>query len=62
MKSLTQHIYRIIFVVAFSLPLAVQAALPEFTNIAEEAKDLTVYITNKTKSKRMLSNDGNIPE
>jgi serine protease Do len=55
-------IYRLIFIVVFSLPLAAQAALPEFTKIVEEAKDSVVNISTKTKAKRSSSKERKIPE
>ena len=62
MKYLTNHIYRVIFVVLFSLPLAAQAALPDFTKIVDEAKDSVVNISTKTKAKKSSSREYNIPE
>ena len=37
-----QHVYRFFLVALLSLPLAAQAALPEFTGIVEDAKDSVV--------------------
>jgi serine protease Do len=62
MSYLIKHIYRIVFVVALSLPLVAQAALPEFTKIVEEAKDSVVNISTKTKAKRSSSKERSIPE
>ena len=62
MKYFIKHIYRIIFVVVLSLPLAAQAALPDFTKIVEEAKDSVVNISTKTKAKRSSSRQHNIPD
>lgn len=62
MKYLTNHIHRAIFVVLFSLPLAAQAALPDFTKIVDEAKDSVVNISTKTKAKKSSSREYNIPE
>ena len=62
MKYFTHYISRIIFVVLFSLPLAVQAALPDFTKIVDEAKDSVVNISTKTKAKSSSSREYNIPE
>jgi serine protease Do len=62
MKYFIKHIYRIIFVVVLSLPLAAQAALPDFTKIVEEAKDSVVNISTKTKAKRSSSREHKIPE
>ena len=50
MSYLINHIHRIVFVVALSLPLVAQAALPELTKIVEEAKDSVVNISTKTKA------------
>jgi serine protease Do len=62
MKYLTNPFYRIIFVVLFSLPLAAQAALPDFTRIVDEAKDSVVNISTKTRAKSRGTKDYNIPE
>jgi serine protease Do len=62
MNNLAKHIYRVIFIVVFSLPLIAQAALPEFTKIVEEAKDSVVNISTKTKAKRSSSKERGIPE
>lgn len=62
MSYFINHIYRIVFVVALSLPLVAQAALPEFTKIVEEAKDSVVNISTKTKAKRSSSKERSIPE
>jgi len=64
MKYFTNSVYRIIFVVLFSLPLAAQAALPDFTTIVDEAKDSVVNISTKTKAKTSSrsSREYNLPE
>ena len=62
MKYLVKQFYRVIFVVVLSLPLAAQAALPEFTKIVDEAKDSVVNISTKTKAKRSSSRERSIPE
>jgi serine protease Do len=64
MKYLTNSVYRIIFVVLFSLPLAAQAALPDFTIIVDEAKDSVVNISTKTKARTSSrsSREYNLPE
>jgi len=62
MKYFTHYISRIVFVVLFSLPLATQAALPDFTKIVDEAKDSVVNISTKTKAKSSSSKEYNIPE
>jgi len=62
MKYLTKYIYRIVFVVLLSLPLAAQAALPDFTRIVDEAKDSVVNISTKTRAKSSSTREYNIPE
>jgi len=62
MNYLIKQFYRVIFVVVLSLPLAAQAALPEFTKIVDEAKDSVVNISTKTKAKRSSSKERIIPE
>jgi serine protease Do len=62
MNYLVKQFYRVIFVVVLSLPLAAQAALPEFTKIVDEAKDSVVNISTKTKAKRSSSRERSIPE
>jgi len=64
MKYFTNSVYRIIFVVLFSLPLAAQAALPDFTIIVDEAKDSVVNISTKTKARTSSrsSREYNLPE
>lgn len=62
MMSLSNYIYRFVFVVALSVPLAAQAALPEFTQIVDEAKNSVVNISTKTKARPSSSREHNIPE
>ena len=62
MHDLIKPIYRIILVAMFSLPLAVQAALPDFTKIVEEAKDSVVNISTKTRAKPSSSKKHDLPE
>lgn len=62
MKLISKQFYRIFIIVAFSLPLVAQAALPEFTKIVEEAKDSVVNISTKTRAKRSNSQQFSIPE
>ena len=56
------HLYRFFLVTLLSLPLAAQAALPEFTGIVEDAKDSVVNISTKTHSKRSSSPGDGMPE
>jgi len=62
MKSLSNHLYRITLIAAFSLPLSAQAALPDFTEIVDESKNSVVNISTKTKNKRSSGKKYNIPE
>lgn len=62
MKFLSKHIYPIILVAVFSLPLAAQAALPDFTKIVEASKNSVVNISTKTKTRRSPAKKYNIPE
>ena len=62
MNLFTKHIQKIVIVLAFSLPLAAQAALPEFTQIVEASKDSVVNISTKTKVKSSTRKRYNIPE
>ena len=62
MKYLSKQFYRIIFIIVFSLPLVAQAALPDFTQIVEQAKDSVVNISTKTKVKPAASRQYEIPE
>ncbi len=62
MKYFSRSAGRIFLLVLFNLPLAVQAALPDFTRIVEEAKDSVVNISTKTKSPKRSSKEYNIPE
>ncbi len=62
MKSLSKHVYHIILIAAFSLPLAAQAALPDFTEIVDQSKNSVVNISTKTKTKSSAAKKYNIPE
>jgi len=62
MKSLSKHVYHIILIAAFSLPLAAQAALPDFTKIVDQSKNSVVNISTKTKTKSSSAKKYNIPE
>jgi len=56
MKFNYSYILRLILVMMVSVPLVVQAALPEFTRIVDDAKDSVVNISTKTKSRKSKSN------
>ncbi len=62
MKYLSKQIYQIIFAVVLSTPLMVQAALPDFTRIVDQAKDSVVNISTKSKPKPSRSREYEIPE
>jgi len=62
MKYLSKTLFSIIFIAAFNLPLAAQAALPDFTKIVENAKDSVVNISTKTKTRPSSSKEYKIPE
>jgi serine protease Do len=63
MKLNIKTIYRFIIVLALSAPLALQAALPEFTEIVEQAKDSVVNISTKTRARKSNSAERpSIPE
>jgi len=62
MSYLSRSINRLVFVVLLSLPLMVQAALPDFTTIVESAKDSVVNISTRTKAKSSSSKEYDLPE
>ncbi len=62
MKFFSKHLYRVILIVSCSLPLAAQAALPDFTEIVDRSKDSVVNISTKTKVDRSSSKRYNLPE
>jgi len=55
MNFYSNHIFRFILLVALSVPIAAQAALPDFTRIVEEAKNSVVNISTKTKARKSRS-------
>ncbi len=62
MKYLIKHFYKTIFVIVLSMPMIAQAALPNFTEIVDAAKDSVVNISTKTRSRPSSSREYNIPE
>ena len=62
MKFLSKHIYPIFLVAVFSLPLAAQAALPDFTKIVDASKNSVVNISTKSKTRSSPAKKYNIPE
>ena len=55
MKFNYSYFFRSILVMVVSVPLVVQAALPEFTQIVDDAKDSVVNISTKTKAQKSKS-------
>ena len=55
MNFYSNYIYRFILIAALSVPIAAQAALPDFTRIVEEAKNSVVNISTTTKSRKSRS-------
>ena len=55
MKFNYSYILRLILVMMVSVPLAVQAALPDFTRIVDDAKNSVVNISTKTKAQKSKS-------
>ncbi len=55
MKILSKIIFKIPLIVALIIPVASQAALPDFTVIVDKAKDSVVNISTKTKATKSKS-------
>ena len=55
-------IRQITLAILISMPLALQAALPDFTKIVDSAKDSVVNISTKTRAKKSDAPEYNIPE
>ncbi len=66
MKIYSNYIFRFMLIVVLSLPAALQAALPDFTVIVDEAKNSVVNISTKTKARKSSSDESrsipNLPE
>ncbi|MEM7564742.1 MAG: peptidase, partial [Pseudomonadota bacterium] len=62
MFLLTRKIQAFALVVFLSLPLMAQAALPEFTEIVEEARDSVVNISTKSRTPTGNTQGYKIPE
>jgi serine protease Do len=66
MKIYSNYIFRFFFIMLLSLPIALQAALPDFTVIVDDAKDSVVNISTKTKARKSSSKENpsipNLPE
>ncbi len=62
MKLIYQSCARVVLLSMLILPLAGQAALPDFTEIVENAKGSVVNISTKSKPKRDSGKQFNIPD
>ncbi len=66
MKIYSNYIFRFMLIAVLSLPAALQAALPDFTVIVDEAKNSVVNISTKTKARKSSSDEPrsipNLPE
>ena len=62
MKSVTRMLQRSLLLVAICMPMTLQAGLPEFTEIVENAKDSVVNISTKNKVRRSSIQDYELPE
>ena len=62
MNQLTRHIFPIVLLLTFLLPLNAAAALPDFTEIVAESKDSVVNISTRSKQKRDSASEFDIPE
>ena len=66
MKIYSNYIFRFVFIMALSLPVGLQAGLPDFTVIVDDAKDSVVNISTKTNARKSSSNElrsiPNLPE
>ena len=57
MKYINYSFYGYLLALVLSLPLAAQAALPNFTEIVEAAKDSVVNISTKTRARKSSRNE-----
>jgi len=55
-------IRQVMLAVLISIPLSLQAALPDFTKIVDSAKDSVVNISTKTRARKSDEPEYNIPE
>lgn len=63
MKYMQHYLFNLLAVAVLSLPIAAQAALPDFTSIVEQSKNSVVNISTTTKAKRRSSeNTAPMPE
>jgi serine protease Do len=61
-QILSRTFKQLALVILVSAPLTLQAALPDFTQIVDKAKDSVVNISTKTKARPSSSKQYNIPE
>jgi serine protease Do len=61
-QTLSRTFKQLALVILVSAPLTLQAALPDFTQIVDKAKDSVVNISTKTKARPSSSKQYNIPE
>ncbi|HUV23711.1 MAG TPA: DegQ family serine endoprotease [Gammaproteobacteria bacterium] len=62
MNTLSRNIRQFTLAILISIPLAVHAALPDFTKIVDNAKDSVVNISTSTRAKPSSTPQYNIPE
>ena len=62
MQTLSRTFKQLVLITLFSVPLTLQAALPEFTQIVDNAKDSVVNISTKTRARPSSSQQYNIPK
>ena len=55
MNFYSNYIYRYILILMLSVPIAAQAALPDFTRIVDQAKNSVVNISTKTRARKSRS-------
>ena len=62
MQTISRTFKQLVLITLFSVPLTLQAALPEFTQIVDNAKDSVVNISTKTRARPSSSQQYNIPK
>ena len=62
MRTLSRTFKQLALIALLSVPLTLQAALPDFTQIVDKAKDSVVNISTKTRAKPKSSQQHSIPE
>jgi len=61
-RTLSRTFKQLALIALLSVPLTLQAALPDFTQIVDKAKDSVVNISTKTRAKPKSSQQHSIPE